>query len=476
MNPDGGSRGGTDGETWFIAYWYPQVAVYDDVARRWQTDPYMGQAEFYMGYADYDVALTVPAGWLIGATGELVNAAEVLSPETQERLAAARRGGDVVHVVTDADRAAGRATAPGGALTWRFRARNVRDFAFGASDRYRWDATIALAGDADGNGRADTALIQTFYRPSRVAWAWDRSAAFARQSIEWLSTQLWPYPYPHATAVDGVTSCQGMEYPMITCIGGPRDTTALYSVIVHELGHQWFPMQVGNDEQRYAWMDEGLTRFNQTDAMNAYFAGMDRFALSMSRYLDLVRGDGEVEVMRHGDLFPVTTDAYGVETYEKTSVALRALRAVLGDSVFQTAYREYGRRWVGRHPTPWDFWNTFEEVAGRDLDWFWRTWWYETWPLDQAIGAVRPRGAALEVVIEDRGLAPMPVRLAVTRRDGTVERREVPVDVWLGGARSTTVRLPRGADVVRIAIDPEGLFPDVDRSNQEWRRERATAY
>jgi len=228
---------------------------------------------------------------------------------------------------------------------------------------------------------------------------------------------------------------------------------------------------VGSDEQRRAWMDEGLTRFNQSDATNAYYPTLDRFAPSMDRYRALALADGEVEVMRWGDLFPVGSDAYGTQTYEKTSLALRALRAVLGDSVFTAAYREYGRRWVGKHPTPWDFFNSIEDVAGRNLDWFWRTWFFETWTLDQAIAAVRPRGRDLEVVVEDRGLAPMPVRLAVTRRDGSVERREVPVDVWLRGARSTTLRVPRGAEVVRVEVDPEGFFPDLDRSNQVWRRE-----
>ena len=470
--PDGAPRGGRDGEIAYIAYWYPQFAVYDDVERQWQIDPYMGNAEFYMGYADYDVALTVPDGWLVAATGVLTNRAEVLTPQTRARLDSARRSRSITHVVREEDRGAGKATARGrnGKLTWRFEARDVRDFAFGTSDDYLWDATIALVGDATGDGRADTSDIHTFWRPERRAWAWDQSARYAQHSVEFLSRYLWPYPYPHMTAVDGVVSCSGMEYPMMTCIGGRRDTLALYSVTVHEIGHMWFPMQVGSDEKTFSWQDEGLTRFNQAQGMQEFFPGYDRERLSRDNYLNLARADREVELMRHGDLYPIGSPAFAVASYDKMAINLRSLRALLGDELFLRAYREYGRRWINKHPTPYDFWNTFEDVAGRDLDWFWRTWWFETWRLDQAIGSVTQEGDALVVTVEDRGLAPMPVRLAVTRADGRVERVELPVDRWLAGARTQTARIAGAATVSSVEIDPELAFPDVDRGNNRWSR------
>ncbi|MET0398913.1 MAG: M1 family metallopeptidase [Longimicrobiaceae bacterium] len=476
--PDGTPRTGTDGEVFYIAYWYPQLAVYDDVSG-WQADPYMGNAEFYMGYADYDVSLTVPEGWLVASTGTLQNAPEVLAPQTLARLESARTQPGVVHVVTAEDRAAGRATrtARGGRLTWRYTAPGVRDFAWGTSPRYLWDATHAVAGDADGDGDADTTAIHTFYRPERVSWAWDQSARYARHSVEFLSRYLWPYPYPHMTAVDGIVSCSGMEYPMMTCIGGRRDTLSLYSVTVHEIAHMWFPMQVGSDERRYSWQDEGLTRFNQAQAMREFFNGYDLESIARNQYLDLARrgseyAGGQVELMRHGDLYPTSGGAFGVASYAKMGTNLVMLRALLGEETFMRAYREYGRRWLGKHPQPYDLWNTFEDVSGRDLDWFWRTWWYETWTLDQAIGEVRITGDRMEVEVMDRGLAPMPVRLAVTRADGRVERIEVPVDVWLAGARRHTVPVSGAATVVRVEIDPENAFADIDRSNQAWTRTR----
>jgi len=471
--PDGAPREGTNGDVFMIAYWYPRLAVYDDVGG-WQTDPYLGNAEFYMGYADYEVTLHVPQGWLVAATGELMNPTEVLSRQTRDRLAESRRRGEVVHVVREQDRGVGptRATNTGfdGVLAWRFRARNVRDFDWGASAKFLWDATVAVVGDQDRDGRPDTTAINTFYRPQARAWAWGRSAEYERRSIEFLSRYLWPYPWPQMTALEGPASCSGMEYPMLTCIGGPRDTLSLYSVQVHETGHMWFPMQVGSDERRYGWQDEGLTRFNQAQGMQAYFKGLDREAISRDAYLAFARTGGEAPLMRHGDQYPYGTPAYGVATYEKMATNLVALRALLGDSAFLSAYRTYGLRWQYKHPTPYDFFNTFDAFAGRDLSWFWRTWWYETWTLDQGIASVLPANGKLVVTIEDRGLAPMPVRLAVTRAGGRVDRLVLPVDAWLRGARTQTVALDTVPAVTSIEIDPAHSFPDVDVSNNRWKR------
>ncbi len=468
---DGAPRTGTDGDVFFVAYWYPQLAVFDDV-NGWQTDQYMSNAEFYMGYADYDVSITVPEGWLVGATGELQNPNEVLSEQTRTRLRQARAARTIVNVVTAADRGAGTATMSGtdGKLTWRYSAANVRDFAWGTSANYLWDATIAAAGDANGDGRPDNTAINSFYRPEKVEWAWNKSAAYAQHSIDFLSGYLWPYPYSHMTVMDGIVSCSGMEYPMMTCIGGQRDTLTLYSVTVHEIAHMWFPMQVGSDERRHSWQDEGFTRFNQAQAMRVFFKGYDLETLARDRYLTLARADGEVDLMRHGDQYPIGTTAFNVASYDKQATIMVALRGLLGEQKFMEAYREYGRRWINKHPTPFDFWNTFNEVSKRDLSWFWRTWYFETWVLDQAITTVTQGGPDLEITIEDFGLAPMPVRLAITYGDGTVERKEVNVDPWLSGARRFIVQMKARTTVVKVEIDPERVFPDINRGNQVWVR------
>ncbi len=465
--PKGGPRMGQDGIVYFLGQWYPQMAVYDDVGG-WQTDQYMGTGEFYQGFGDYDVRVTLPDGWLVAATGELMNPDSVLSERTRERLAESRRTGDIVHVVESGERGAGKATVRGadGKLTWHYRAQRVRDLAFGASKAYLWDATTIVIPDSAGGARRDTVRIDALYRPYRNTWT--RAARDLAQSVEFLSNFLWAYPYDRMTVVEGLVS-GGMEYPMLTLVGGQMDDDELFRVIVHETGHEWFPMQVSSDEKRYAWMDEGLTSFDEAEGVRAVL-GHDDERTQQGEYLSYVGRGAERPMLVHADEYPDAA-SYTVATYDKPTAMMRALRGVLGDSTFQRAYREYGRRWQWKHPRPEDFWHTFADVSGRDLSWFWREWVMESWTLDQAIGAVHERGDSLEVVIENRDRAVMPVRLAVTREGGTVERREIPVDVWLGGARADTVRLEDGPRVTRIEIDPEALFSDVHRGNNRWSRD-----
>ena len=468
--PDGAPRGGQDGEVYYISYWYPQMAVYDDV-NGWQTDQYLGNAEFYMGYGNYDVALTVPAGWLVTSTGTLTNPGEVLTSQTRARLDSARSAKEIVHVVAEGDRGEGRATAEGtnGKLTWRFKAQNVRDVAWGASASYLWDATNAVVGDANEDGSPDTARVESFWRPEMRSSHWDQAAHYGRHSVEFLSKYLWPYPYPHMTVVDGPTSCGGMEYPMMTCIGGQWDTLGMYEVVVHEIAHMWHPMLVGSDEKRYAWMDEGFAQFDQSQAMPDFFKGYDDEAENREPYISLATSGGEVELMHHGDRYP-NYNAYGTASYYKTATALVALRGVLGKDVFEKGFREYGRRWQYKHPTPYDFFNTMEDAAGRDLSWFWRTWFFETWKLDQAIDTVTTVGDSVDVVVSSRGKAPMPVHLVVTRSEGEPQTVDVPVSVWFTGEKRTTVRIARDPTIKRLELDPKREFPDIDRGNGVWPR------
>ncbi|MGI8618581.1 MAG: M1 family metallopeptidase [Gemmatimonadaceae bacterium] len=471
----GSPRMGQDGEVFHLAYWYPQIAVYDDVTG-WQTDQYMGTGEFYMGYADYDVSLRVPAGWLVVATGELENSADVLSPTVHgrlDRLRAGRGSADsgIVHVVTAAERGPGRATVTGGSdgmLTWRFSADAVRDFAWTASSRYVWDAARVSVGDAngDGAGAGDFPLVHALYRPQYTLWR--ETARYARHSIDFLSRFLWPYPYPHMTVVEGLAVGGGMEFPMTTFItGSPRDSVALQSVTIHEIAHMWFPMIVGSDEKRHMWQDEGLTSFNDWNGSIEFFPGISPATLMGTSYQRTASAGTELEIMRHGDHY-MRDAARTVAAYDKPMVVLHALRGLLGEETFMRAYREYGRRWTNRHPQPQDLFNTFNDVSGRDLSWFWRTWFYETWTLDQAIAGVERSGNRLLVTVEDRGLAPMPARLVITRTDGTTERAEIAVDVWLRGQTRAGHVVDNAATVARIEIDPERVFPDLDRSNQAW--------
>jgi aminopeptidase N len=225
-------------------------------------------------------------------------------------------------------------------------------------------------------------------------------------------------------------------------------------------------MAVGTDERRYGWMDEGTTTFNENHASAEFYPGRDADRPDQETYLAAARSGYESELMRWTDyLYPGQN---GVASYAKPATVLVALRALLGDSVFLEAYHAFFRRWAFKHPKPWDFFNTFSNVAARDLDWFWRSWYYETWTLDQAVGSVTADSQGTHIVIEDRGLVPMPARLAITLADGSRVRREVPVEHWLTGARRAEVLVPPGQSVLRVEIDPEHAFPDIARDNNVW--------
>jgi hypothetical protein len=464
-------REGRDDHLYFMGYWYPQIAVYDDV-EGWVADQYILSVEFYMDPADYDVHVTVPRGWVVGATGTLLNADAILSASARTKLAEARHTGAVMTISKPGDGDAAFAAKDLAAVTWHFTAPDVRDFAWGTSDRYVWDATRALV--ADPGQKADTVDIYSFYRLHAPAAAWAIGGArFTRDAIEQLSKYLWKYPWPSMTSMEGVLTGGGMEYPRMTLMQPWADTLSLAGDLMHETGHMWFPMMVGSNESRAPWMDEGITQFDEAQGLRPLYGEprkggriADTEQGQRLLYTRVAIAGQDQALMTRGDLFP--SDLYNIIVYDKTAQVLAALRGTIGEETFHRALREYGRRWVDKHPYPNDFFNTFDNISRQDLSWFWSTWFYNAWPLDQAIGGVVQDGDSLAITIEDHGLAPMPVKLAVTRTDGTVERIDIPVYVWLKGARVYVTRVARGSEVTRVEIDPDGLFPDINRTNQVW--------
>ena len=467
-----GGRMGWDADNlFFFAYWYPAMAVYDDVVG-WHPDPFRGVGEFYADFGSYDITVEAPPQWVVFGTGTLQNPEEVLAPAVLARYRAGIQSDTVVPVLRPAD--FGRATQAGrgGMLSWRFRADSVRDAAFSVTRESNWDATRTSVGDRNGDGRADHTAIHAFWRPS--APRWQHVARYEQHAIRFLSEYTGiPYPWPHMTAVEGENVVGGgMEYPMMTFIGGytAAGDTALYNVTAHELAHMWVPMIVSVDERRYGWMDEGMTTFHEAQARKDTFPGNPAEMEDRAAYLNVARAGAEGEIMRRTD-FHYTGAAGGTASYPKPSTNFVSLRALLGEQTFNRAWRTFHDRWKYKHPYPWDFFNTVEEVAGEDLDWFWRTWFYETWTLDQAVASVTETERGAVIVIEDRGLAPMPARVTITRQDGATQTLEVPVEEWLAGRRTATLTFPAAASpIIRVEIDAENAFPDTDRANNVWTR------
>jgi len=438
-----------------LGQWYPRMAVYDDV-QGWNTLPFLGAGEFYLEFGDFDVSLTVPAGFQVAATGALANPTAIRTAQERARLARAFTSpGQVVQVITRQEAIASAARPVPGTRTWRFTASNVRDFAWAAGSGLRWDASTW-----------DGILVQTFYHPDAAPW--EEANTMLRFALRHFSGALGQYPWPQISAVEGLV--EGMEYPMVIYCPSLQKREDQYWVLMHELGHQWFPMQVGSDERRYPWMDEGFNTFADYDAAEAFFKG--------TAYGDTVRREllsAYAATAIPGSEQPMITKPDEVRqlywtAYQKPALMLSILReAVLGRAEFDRAFREYTRRWKGKHPQPADFFRTIGGLTGRDLDWFWRSWIYTTARLDQAVDSVRARDDSTFLYLSNRAQMVLPVTLELRYADGTTETRNLPVEMWLLGSRFT-YRMATGKRLASAVIDPRAIYPDIARDNNTWRR------
>ncbi|MEO6596908.1 MAG: M1 family metallopeptidase [Planctomycetota bacterium] len=444
----------------YLGYWYPQFAVYDDVDG-WVAERYRGNGEFYMGYADYDVAITAPVGYLVRATGELQNADEVLTEKARTALATAASTRDIVHIVDkqDLEAAAATATSASGKLTWKFHADNVRDCAVSLGKTYVWDATRADIADKHGPGKNGTAMIHAVYETNSGDWV--RGVEYARHTIEYMSAHVHPYPWPHMTACEGIIG-GGMEYPMMTIIGGRNPA----GTIAHELIHMWFPMLVGSNEKRYAWQDEGFTSFWTTLCRDDFTDRKNGARGSILQYANTVSRGGDVVCMRHADTYG--DDNFSFASYGKTAAILHQLRGLLGDDTFFAAFRRYAADWAFKHPQPYDFFRTLSDVAGVDLEPYFRTWFFEAWQLDHAIGSVESKNGKTTVTIEDRGRAVHPAIVEVTYASDKKERQTVQASYWWNHTNAT---LAFDGDVVAVQIDPDLTSLDCSRKNNEWKKQ-----
>ncbi len=451
-----------DGSTVYeVAQWYPRMAVYDDV-RGWNTEQYLGQGEFYLEYGSFDVSLTVPADVIVAATGTLQNPDEVLTAAQRARLARARTSDQTV-VIRGKDEIGDPASRPPTqypTLTWHFTADSVRDFAWAAARHFIWDAVGVNGGKT---------VAMSFYPPSAEP-LWKEATQYAKTAIESYSKQWLPYPYPFASNVNGIEG--GMEYPMIVFCHNRTDAEAVYSVTEHEFGHTWFPMVVGSNERQYGWMDEGFNSF-----MNHYsFARkFPNSPLPTARgvpdtYIKNALSGDEQAIMSPADRMR-TNENWRQALYNKPALGLVLLRDhITSPERFDPVFREYIRRWAYKHPTPADFFRTMEDGLGEDLSWFWRSWFYTTDRLDQAVDSVAlsdSSGVISRIYLRNAGQMPMPVELALLMDDGSTQRLRLPVEIW--GLRDHYVALIPGPKKVNsVVIDPDGWYPDVDRSNNRW--------
>lgn len=472
-----------DGWLYAVAQWFPRASVYDDV-NGWQTDQFLGQGEFYLNFGNYDVSLTVPRDHIMTATGVLQNPAEVLTPTQRARLASALRS-ETPQFIVAADEVGKPASRPAGTgpVTWRWKATKVRDFAWASSRSFVWDA-------AGFRYRPDGPVIEMhslYPREGMPLWDKVSTRAIAR-TLRTYGRMAFEYPYPKAVNVNAFIG-GGMEYPMVAyCSTRPRpdgtytDQTerALISVTIHEVGHNWFPMIVASDERKWTWMDEGLNSFLQ------YYAEKDWDPNYPSR-----RGPAKniVEYMKDAAQVPIMTESDVIQTqfgnngYAKPAAGLVMLREqVLGPGLFDQAFREYAQKWMFKHPQPADFFRSIEEGAGEQLNYFWRGWFYTTYANDQAVTDVAQVPADsiagssdkgryyYRITLENKGGLVLPVHLDVTYGDGTTARIRLPADIWRRNELKFVHGFFSNKEVVKVVVDPDEVFADVNRDNNVWQK------
>ena len=459
-----------NGEIFEVAQWYPRMAVYDDV-EGWNTLPYL-TAEFYLEYGNFDYTLNVPASYLVGGSGELVNPAEVLTSAQQSRLAKAA-GSDKTVLVRSAEEVTQAGSRPAGGrngrLTWHFRCQRARDVAWAASAAFVWDAAKMNL----PSGRKS--LAQSLY-PVEAAQdtAWNRSTEYVKKSIEYNSKQWYEFTYPVATNVAGVVG--GMEYPGIVFCGVKARKADLWGVTDHEFGHNWFPMIVGSNERKYPWMDEGFNTFINILSTNNFNGG--EYAKAINDTAKMVLGNvryiadpATVPPYTVPDVTPATMLGYAA--YSKMGYGLFLLRAeILGPERFDYAFRTYIQRWAFKHPQPKDFFRTMNEASGEDLTWFWREWVYNNWTLDQAVTTVAyvnqdPAQGAL-ITVENKGQAAMPLVADVTETSGKTTRVRLPVEIWQRSG-TWTFRVNSITPLTLVKLNPTKLLPDANPDNNVWK-------
>lgn len=447
-----------------VAQWYPRVTVYDDL-RGWDGEPYLGPSEFYNNFGRWDVSLDVPAGWLVGATGVLQNPEQVLSSTSRERLARVLESDSVRTIVGVNDRGAGRATAGGDRLVWRFVADTANDFAWATSKSYVWDATRATI---PGRGPIPVHIL---YQPGSSQFK--PVGPVLRHALEFYSRLWFPYAFPQLTTSDGPEL--GMEYPMFLMSGlGAAD---------HEAGHEWWPMMVSNNETWYGWMDEGFNQY-----MNI-LSGAD--ARKSPPSLDGV-GQAYGQISGNDYEAPMMWDAnyggplYGFTTYGKAPQMLSMLGAIVGDTAVQRAMSDWGKAWRFKHPSPWDYMFFMNNALGRDLGWFWYYWLFTTEAVQGSIQSAATSGTQTVVTVRQDGQMPSPVVLRVdfaatgapitpmpnsVMMDSVTAIVTYPVSVWFGGSRTFDATLNFGPrSITKITFDPFRRFPDRDMRDNVWPR------
>lgn len=444
--------GAYNDSTFFFAYWYPQIAVYDDIDG-WDCQEYGGYVEFYNDTNNYDVELIAPGNYLVWATGVIRNLQDVLNPEIYNRWQKAQNSDEVIKIITEDDYKANNVYSGKEKNTWHFIADRVPDFSFAACNSYLWQGT-----SIDIKGKR---IFTESVNPVGNKFE-DETAHFAKIAVQYFSNE-WPgvpFPYPKITIFNGEQKYGGgMETPMMCNDGTYKTRGGQIGVTVHESAHTYFPFYMGINERKYAWMDEGWAVFLTYDLVQRLEPDEYELPQNINTLNNTLGNDYMLPLMTPS--YTAKTEGTGVMFYQQPAIAYLILKDFLGDEVFGKCLREYMNRWNGKHPVPYDFFFTFDNVAGEDLSWFWKPWFFETGFPDLGIKEVKNDA---EVVIERIGNYPVPVDLKVTYNDGSDEVIHKTAAVWKKGEDKLVINTNEKKEIKKLELLTL-LGPDVNEKN-----------
>jgi len=456
-----------DGWIYEVAQWYPRVCVYDDIIG-WNTNPYLGAGEFYLEYGDVEFHITTPASMLVVGSGALQNPSECYTSTQLQRWKQAENS-DKTIIIRGADEVRSSSSRPRtNLITWKFKCENTRDVAWAASDAYIMDA--ARINLPSGKKSIAVSVYPKESAEESDGNDWRRSTEYTKASIEFYSMYLFEYPYPVATNVAGVVG--GMEYPGIVFCSANSVGGSLWGVTDHEFGHTWFPMIVGNNERKYAWMDEGFNTFINILSGDAFNNGEYKEDMSMVNMSGWVFGNRMDGLLNAPDV--IQQSNLGVAAYYKPGMMLYVLRnEILGTKRFDAAMREYVRRWAFKHPTPWDFFHTIENVSGEDLAWFWRSWIFNNYKFDVGVKDVKEmegsKGKGYLITLQLHEKMPLPISVDISDTTGEITRVQLPVEVWQRGD-TWTFPVNISGSIKMVELDAGLKLPDINRKNNVWEK------
>lgn len=462
ISKQSGREGMIDSTTYFLAYFYPRVAVYDDY-NGWDQTEFIDSREFYSDFNDYDVTLKVPANYIVWGTGTLQQPEKLLQPAILQRYQQSMVSDDIINIATKDDVFGKKVTTQNAVNEWRFTSSNIPDVAFGISDHYVWDGGSVVVDDATKR----RASAQAAYNDTAKDYHY--VAGYARHSLNWLSHN-WPgvaYPYEKSTVFQGYAD---MEYPMMANNSTFEDTVFSRFVAEHEIAHTYMPFYMGINETRYGSMDEGWAT-----AFELLIGTADLGTEKAEGFFKQFRVAGWATVKAASEQIPIITPAdvltargFGNNIYGKAAVGYLAMKDMLGDELFKKCLHEYMSRWNGKHPIPWDFFYTFNNVTGKNLNWFWSKWFFEPTYIDLGLKTVKPIGNKYTLTIENIGGMPAPVDVVLNYKDGTKDVIHQTPAIWQANQKQATVTVTAKKAIESISLDGR-IYMDGNEKDNLWK-------